>query len=239
MRAISLQEATALLQEHGQRYLSMINFLHMNPVEELQEENGAILARFHSDDGTVWSILAADTPEQIRAIQEDLRKHQWFSAIEGWMHPYLAEGRELVWDEPYYTFYVPGHVTFPEQEPLPDIPLEHAATVAKYWTFEGDWTLPYIQSSIERGLSSMKFIDGQPVAWAAIQDDGALGFMHVRSEYRRHGYATEVTFDLIRKYREAGRVPFVHILRTNQASIELAKSVGFELLKEIYWLGVK
>jgi 8-oxo-dGTP diphosphatase len=85
----------------------------------------------------------------------------------------------------------------------------------------------------------MKFVDGRPAAWAGIQDDGAMGFMHVLTEYRRHGYAKEVTIDLIQKYREAGRMPFVHIVRTNQASVALAKSMGFELLKEIYWLEVE
>lgn len=239
MRKIEVQEATVRLQEHGSRYASMINYLHMTKVEEIVEGNGVMIARFQSDDSNVWVTLAADTPEQLQTVQEYLQQHQRFAAVEGWMYPFLVEGRDMVWDEPCYTYYVPDHVTFPPVEPLPEIPLEHAITVQKHWVNQEEWSFQFIVSSIKRGFSSMKFFDGKPVAWAAMQDDGAMGFMHVLPEYRRHGYAKEVTIDLIRKYRQAGRMPFVHIVRTNQASIALTRSMGFELLKEIYWLEVQ
>lgn len=239
MREINLQEAIQHLMQEGIRYVSMINYLTRNPIEKIEEENGVIVARFWSEDGEKLAIVAADSLEQLRPMKERLREETQFFGVESWMLPILLEERELVWEELCYTYYAPKDLDLPQVVSLPDMPLKLAPVIDQYWSYEGDWTLSYIETCLKQGPSSGKFVDGKPVAWSIIQDDGAMGCMFVLPEHRRKGHAQEVTYDLVRKLREQDQVPFVHIVQTNHASIHLAESMGFERLKEIAWLEVK
>lgn len=239
MRKITISEATNILKTHRRRYISMTNYIQLCEVLEIQEEDGAVCASILSDDGKIWATLAANTEEDLRKLSSHYKTQTGFAAAESWMHPILLEGRELVWDEFCNTYYLPDVVTFHESETLPDIPVELTPLIASHWTYGDGWALTYIRKQLERGISSVKYVDGQPVAWAAMQDDGALGFMFVLPEYRKHGYAREITIDLIAKVRAAGYIPFLHIVRTNTASMALAQSMGFQLLKEIIWMEVR
>lgn len=239
MREISLQEATQSLRQHGIRYVSMIYFLTHNPVDMIQEEQGVILAHARGEDGKNWGVVAADSAEQLRSVQASLQEIDHYFGIEAWMIPVLAEGRELVSAELCYTYYAPTDLELPSVPPLPNLTYEQAPIVDQHWTYQGDWTLPYIKACLDQGPSSVKMIGEDPVAWAVVQDDGAMGCMYVLPDYRRQGYAQEVTYDLVRKVREQSHLPYVHIVQTNQASIKLTEGMGFQRLKEIAWVDLR
>lgn len=239
MQKITISEATEILKTHGRRYISMINYLHLCEVLDLTEDGGAIFASILSDDGKVWATIAADTEADMLKFRSKYATASRFAAIEAWMHPLLTRDRTPLWAEFCYTYHLPDAVAFPANEPLPIIPNELTPVIASHWTYQDDWALAFIQKQLERGISSVKYLVDQPVAWAAMQDDGALGFMFVLPEYRKHGYAREVTIDLIAKVRAAGYIPFLHIVHTNTASMALAQSMGFHFLKEIVWMEIQ
>lgn len=239
MREIKLQKAIQRLSCEGARYVSMINFLTKNRIEKIEEANGAIIARLWSEDGEKWGAVAADSLEQLRSLKDKLGEVTHFFGVESWMLPILLEERELVWQELCYTYYIPKDLGLPQIAPLPDMELRFADVIDQYWSYQGDWTLSYIESCLKQAPSSGKFVDGKPVAWSVIQDDGAMGCMFVLPEHRRKGYAKEVTYDLVRKLREQDLLPFMHIVQTNSPSIQLAETMGFERLKEIVWCEVK
>ena len=235
MRQITKSEAITILKTHGERYLSYIGYLSFCTALDLFEDDGAIFGHILSDDRKVWTLIAADSPEDVYRFQTLLEKDQLFAAIEDWISPLVLGERSLAWDEFCYTYHLPESVNLGESQTLPVIPLELAPLIHQHW-IQADWTWEYILSQVKRGISSVKYVAEQPVAWSAIQDDGALGFMFVLPEHRKTGYAREVTLDLIAKVRAQDMIPFLHIVESNQASMNLAQSMGFERLKRICWM---
>ncbi|WP_411682016.1 GNAT family N-acetyltransferase [Clostridium thailandense] len=71
------------------------------------------------------------------------------------------------------------------------------------------------------------------------QDDGAIGFLNVLSEYRLKGYGKSITIDLIKKVRKQGKLPFVHIEEKNEKSMKLALSLGFKKDRAISWFEIE
>lgn len=236
MKSIKVNDAIEILRRKGNRYLSMMNFLQFNRVESLVGDDEVVIGKIWSDDEKSWTLIAADTVDELEQTRAYWMEDQRYAVLEEWMYPVITQDQKLLWDELCYTYYVPEELDFVVEADLPTIPEEYIPLLDKHWTYEGDWTRRFIANCLKRGLSSLKLVEGQPAGWAAMQDDGAMGFMFVLPEYRGHGYAKEITVDLIKKMRAAGRVPFVHIVHTNEASLSLVRSMGFELLKKIYWL---
>jgi predicted GNAT family acetyltransferase len=76
------------------------------------------------------------------------------------------------------------------------------------------------------------------VAWAVTHDDGSLGMIYVLDDYRRHGYAKDITISMVEKTRRLGRYPFVHIIKDNEKSLNLAQGLGFEKVSSVVWMAL-
>ena len=70
--------------------------------------------------------------------------------------------------------------------------------------------------------------EGRPVAYALGQESGAMGMLYVDAEYRERGLAKAVITLLTKKYSYLGYDPYVSIDTTNEKSIKLHLSLGFE-----------
>ncbi len=234
-KQIKLQAAIEKLQVDGNRYTSLINYLKLNSVIAIEEVDGGILARILSGDGLEWGLLAVDTEAEVKNLIPRLKEEKRFAGLEEWIYSLIVREVEVEWVEHCYTYYLPANVGILDQPGLPSIPVEMTELIAQTWSYDADWTREYIRNQLEYGISAVKYVDNNPVAWAAMQDDGAMGFMYVIPEYRGRGYAQEVTYDLICKIRQIGQVPFMHIVQTNYASIRLSEKMGFKRLKNIVW----
>ncbi|MDW7662294.1 MAG: GNAT family N-acetyltransferase [Bacillota bacterium] len=105
----------------------------------------------------------------------------------------------------------PDHVRFrelvcerfylPETAPLPEIkaevfPLEiEDASIIQSSHSYGEYTdLEYVTSRIKNGHHAGLKVNGELVAWAITHDDdGALGFLYVKPEYRGSGLRNDIT----------------------------------------------
>ena len=99
--------------------------------------------------------------------------------------------------------------------------------------------IDYIKSRIKNDVNVGIYDGKQLVAWGLIQDDGAMGFLHVLDEYRRNGYGYQVTLAIIEKVRKKGKLPFACIVQDNIKSFNLVKKLGFKEDKNKYWFGLK
>lgn len=117
--------------------------------------------------------------------------------------------------------------------------LTDAPIVNEYYTYKDVDSLEYIESCIkERPTSVIRDEDGNPISWAVIREDGSLGIMYTLREHRSKGYAVSVSVDLAKKAFDNGIVPYVHIVKGNTPSVNLAKSIGFKYHCDIVWFGV-
>lgn len=55
----------------------------------------------------------------------------------------------------------------------------------------------YIKGRIEADCSAGIIIKGELAAWGLTHDDGAVGFIHVRKDFRKRGFARLITENLI------------------------------------------
>ena len=116
---------------------------------------------------------------------------------------------------------------------------DDAKTIFENSEYKDFLNIEYIESRIQNDISVGIYENERLVAWGLIQDDGAMGFLHVLPEMRRKGYGLQVTLALIEKVKQAGKLPFACIVQDNIKSINLVKKLGFKEDRKKHWFGLK
>jgi hypothetical protein len=149
----------------------------------------------------------------------------------------------MAWKSPCWTLVAPK----PKRpqggwEGLEPLRWKDAPMVAKLWSLH-DNPLPHIRECIRKYPSSCVRVGGELAAWGGnhfVTDKAAeLGFAHTRRKHRRRGYGRRITVDLTHKLYEMGLVPYCYVFKTNVASYEMCKGLGFEERGAVAWFGVK
>ena len=125
-----------------------------------------------------------------------------------------------------------------KKNPTEKIRLEDAETVDKFYQYRNPWSLETIKRDITNRPSSAVYINGEIACWVLIHDDNSMGIMYTKEEYRRRGYAVDVTIDLAKQIIEAGKIPFIQIVQGNGMSPGLAKKCGFVEAGKADWFGI-
>lgn len=124
--------------------------------------------------------------------------------------------------------YLPEAVTVGEPSgEVVDIGDEHTETVYTNYARAELVNRDYIRERLSEGPAVGVFRDGALAGWAMTHDDMAMGMLTVLPEYRRQGIAYDMTLALIRKMRQIGEVPIVHISKGNSMSLPLVRKLGF------------
>jgi 8-oxo-dGTP diphosphatase len=95
--------------------------------------------------------------------------------------------------------------------------------------------LDYVKKQIENGYGAGVRVNGNLEAWAITHDDGAIGFLFVKPEYRSKGYGEAVTAWIAERLRKHGYAVYVHIEAENFKSMNLAKKLGFVEDRNVRW----
>jgi GNAT superfamily N-acetyltransferase len=188
-----------------------------------------------------WLYICCTNEQELNLIKSKLTEQDKnFGAIEEWMIPMLAEGKEIEWELPTIQFYLPEHaeIAKPEIETT-SLSIADAKTIYENSEYKDFLNNEYIESRIQNDISVGIYEKKKLVAWVLIQDDGAMGFLHVLPEIRRKGYGLQVTLALIEKVRQACKLPFACIVQNNVKSINLVKKLGFKEDKMKFWFGLK
>lgn len=169
------------------------------------------------------------------------REYIDFSGIHRPITEKILKRFRLAWRNPCDIYYLPPERYDPDLKKHPTQPLRlvDAEIVDKFYTFRSEDSLEQIREDIIRRHSSAVYVDGEPVSWVLTHEDNSMGIMYTREEYRRHGYAVDVTIDLAGKIIKSGQIPFVQILESNNQSPGLAMKCGFIKAGKCDWFGVK
>ncbi len=108
-----------------------------------------------------------------------------------------------------------------------EIGVEHAETVYMNYARAELVDIAYIRERLAEGPAVGVFREGALAGWAMTHDDMAMGMLTVLPEYRRQGMAYDMTLALIRKMRQIGELPIVHISKDNSMSLPLVRKLGF------------
>ncbi len=166
--------------------------------------------------------------------------HFGFSGVNKDIADIIKKGTKIEWENKCYLLYLP-----PEklngtkiESKVEQIKLEDAKVVDEFYTYRGEDSLDMIKNDIKSRPSSAIYNNGEIVSWVLVHDDDSMGIMYTKEEHRKSGYAYDLTIDLAKKIVNKGKIPFVQIVKNNNASINLAKKCGFKVYGEISWFGI-
>ncbi|WP_143153611.1 GNAT family N-acetyltransferase [Caloranaerobacter azorensis] len=206
-------------------------------VDNINRPKGFILK---SDE---WNIIYSPEDEVAKNMLENMNlKGQDFAGVLKKYYDLIKNREEIDWEEQCYLYYMDKKdldLTRIKHE-VKELRVKDALVVNEYYTYKSEDSLEYIIDCIKNRPSSAIFDEnGVPISWAVVREDGSMGIMYTKEEYRGKGLAVSVSIDLAKKVFDIGWIPYVHILVDNIPSIKLAESIGFKKYGEIVWFGVK
>ncbi|HKJ66322.1 MAG TPA: GNAT family N-acetyltransferase [bacterium] len=225
-----------LLRRDEDGNINLLNFIRAYPVSDYGRVGDSVFIKGESNE--MWTYISSDSRDDLERLGEKyLSETIYFAAIEDWMVPVLADGREIRGQICMIQYLLPEEVRLPEPTlQFAPLTVADAEYVYENSIYRKYFSLDYVQDRIARGISAALRLQGQLIAWAITHDDGALGFLHVLPEHRRKGYGTQTTLSLARRSRDRGKKPFAYIEEDNVRAIQLVRALGFVEQKRVCWL---
>jgi GNAT superfamily N-acetyltransferase len=206
-------------------------------VDDLEHPTGVLVCK---DD--YFHLVYTENDEFIDNISANFFHEGFFgfSGIEGKLAEKIRQRYLLGWESRCTLYYMPKENLdlSLKKNPTEQIRLEDAETVDRFYQHRGPGTLEVIKRDITKRPSSAVYVNGEIACWVLIHDDNAMGIMYTKEEYRRKGYAVDVTIDLAQQVIEAGKIPFIQIIQGNSMSPGLAKKCGFIEAGKADWFGI-
>ncbi len=131
---------------------------------------------------------------------------------------------------------------FPESEiqPLED---KDARIINDYWGLSDTDSTDYIKQRIRKGPAYGIRKNGDLIGWSLthfITDQTIMfGMLHIKKDWRRMGFAKEITEKLCLDAKDMNLIPAVQIFKDNSPSLSLARDLGFEIRGEHHWYSGK
>lgn len=215
--------------------INMINFINTYHINNIDMVGNSILVRGKSDQNWVY-ISSSSKDEFIKLVDKLTEEDIYFAIIEDWMLPYLIKDKKLLWKMTCMKLIFPENLALPENKyNIKELTVNDAEYIYNHYEYKDYASAEYIAERIIYGTSLGIYEDNKLVAWIMVHDDGAVGFLNVLHDYRRKGYGYELTIAMIKKLRELGEIPFVHIEEDNIKSMNLALKLGFKKDRRIHW----
>lgn len=178
----------------------------------------------------------------IDEVMETFIKDGWFgfAGVEQSISDKIKNMFRVDWSNPCTLYYLPsGNLDLSLiKNPVRSVDINDAKIVDKYYEFRGEGSIDRITNDIKYRPSSAVYIDGEMVCWVLVHEDNSMGIMYTREEYRRNGYAVDVTIDLSDKIIKSGKVPYLQIIERNNMSPGLANKCGFVPCGKVEWFGI-
>ncbi|MEG1790761.1 MAG: GNAT family N-acetyltransferase [Clostridia bacterium] len=166
-----------------------------------------------------------------------------FSCVEKNIANHIINGKATIWQNCCFVYtYDKSDIALkpmPQNVVVAPIYKNQIKRVNDNYTYKAFGSRKILYEKICARDSSAVYFNGQMVAWSLLHEDYSLGAMFVLPEFRRLGFATLVTENLVQKVLAKGVVPSVQIVCNNEASKNLANAIGFEKKFESYWFQLK
>jgi 8-oxo-dGTP diphosphatase len=232
-------DATKKLRSNGTYNLSIIGYIQENDLKRLLTIGDSILAQGMEGDKWIY-LYGKDENELYKLIENLIDDDKYFGAIDDWQIPILTKKREIDWLINAYQYHLPDEEELPENKmEIHKLTTEDSRYIATQSIYKDMLSIEYLNERIERSVSAGIYEDNKLVAWALTHDDSSLGSMHVMKEYRRKGYAREITISLVEQCRAIGKIPFLQCEDKNVAAQRLVESLGFVKDRNVCWLKLK
>lgn len=95
----------------------------------------------------------------------------------------------------------------------------------------------YLKQRIEAKKMYGAYVDKHLAGFVGMHTEGTIGLLVTLPDYRRRGVGQFLLECMTKEMLNQGRIPFSQIDRTNEASLNLHKKIGFQISQQsVYWL---
>ena len=228
--------ATAYLERDRPRYADLLEVLRRGSADLLYTvERGLLL----HDSISGAHLLTAETDhgaqmllERIPADADLCLAHQDFYLPALRKKLGLTEGmvcHQAIWPEREPPSPLPhaGELRPLERSAAGEVALLYAAPFADE---------RYVAEAIDRGMLGI-FAEGELAGFIGTHDEGSMGMLHVRPQYRLQGLAEALERAMIARLLARGEIPFAHVTVGNAPSLALQHKLGMALGSDlIHWV---
>jgi hypothetical protein len=222
--------------------LNIIGFMESEPDADIYVDNiecptGVVAAKGY------FSYIYTENDQFLDEVLNTMYKNGYYG-FSGVYRPLAEKIRsrfKIDWESRCALYYYPNEKVDLSviKNPVRPIEIKDAETIDYYYTYRDDTSLERIKIDIEKRDSSAIYVDDDIACWVLIHNDNSMGIMYTKEEYRKRGYAVDVTVDLTNKILKSGRTPFLQINEANNMSPGLARKCGF-IHEGVYsdWFGI-
>ncbi|MDF2881213.1 MAG: hypothetical protein K0R54_1770 [Clostridiaceae bacterium] len=223
---------------------AIIDFLNVNPIINLniigfmenEPDADIYVDNIESPTGVVavkeyFSYIYTDNDQFLDEVLSTMYKDGYygFSGVYRSVAEKIRSKFKIDWESRCALYYYPNNKVDMSiiKNPVKSIDIKDAETIDYYYTYRDETTLERIKLDIEKRDSSAIYVNDDIACWVLIHNDNSMGIMFTKEQYRKKGYAVDVTVNLINKILKSGRTPFLQINEANNMSPGLAKKCGF------------
>lgn len=239
MTAKEKQETIGFLRKNEIYNLSIIGFIGENHLQRLIREKNSFLAQ--GSEAEKWIYFSSENKKEFADLTQNLSSEdKFFGAVDNWQIPYLTNGKEVDWLINAFQYHFPVEKKISEtKSEIQKLTPKDSEYIFSQSIYKDVLTVEYLNERISKSVSAGIYKDGKLIAWALTHDDSSLGSMHVLEEYRRQGYANEITISLIIQCRKIGKIPFLQCEDKNIPAQKLVEGIGFVKDRNVSWLKLK
>lgn len=222
-----------LLADHNQN-IAILCLADEYSLLQVMQEGEMLMCRFRSDEEWCHFSYNSDLP----FIMEFFQKNpggQYVVVSDDEVLVSLKQQCRFAWSICCYRLFQEPVTNPPDMAGLVPIHPGHLRHVYQNSKYQQFLSMDYLSKRLELGGGFCIEHDHQPVAWIMTHDDGSVGMLHVLEPFRRLGYAKILIEAMSWKVRQTGRVVFAHIEPTNEPSLKLFGSLGFEVKGKVTW----
>jgi len=243
------------LNKNRVKNISLLGVIENYGIESSLKYKNSILITVKTDH--LWCYPASDNKnELVELLKRFENRTNYFASLESWMIPVVSQNREIKWELKTERLILPEEAKTPSllqkkaKQEEEKIQTEKDFEIRKLKSQDADFIFThshyqdftskaYIKERIEADCSAGIFIEGELAAWGLTHDDGAVGFIHVRKDFRKRGYAHLIMESLIRVKRKNKKDIFLNVEPDNSRAKKLFYSLGFEFDRVIRWIKLK
>ncbi|XP_077981967.1 uncharacterized protein LOC144436974 [Glandiceps talaboti] len=128
-------------------------------------------------------------------------------------------------------------VNIPPEFEIKSLSPKDATYVAETWKYSSQFTASILEEYLRypevfHSSGVFKKFQQQPVSLAIVGQFGDISIEYTHPEYRRRGFMKAVICDLATKMLDRNDRPYVVISKSNDASLEIHKKLGFSLVED-------
>jgi 8-oxo-dGTP diphosphatase len=223
-----------LLRSEPDHNIALLCLAEEYPLLEVIQDGEMLMCRFKSDEE--WCHFSYNSTHAfVRAFFRQNKRGQYVVISDDGVFDQVQQDHRKAWSIACYRLFQDTELSLPEYPGLQQLCIDHLGLVYDNSKYQQFLTTDYLNKRLELGGGFFVEQDGQPVAWVMTHDDGSVGMLHVLNKYRGRGYARILVQAMSKEVRKKDRPVFAHIEPVNLPSLNLFRSLGFEVRGKVTW----